>query len=263
MIRPYGWNVCIPPVGDWRSAQSLALLQPDRWLNWWHNDYSFAVPGYTPMVWRTVDVPAVQERMRAHPAETWLLFNEPERPEQANLLPTVAVAETHTFLNAGWEVGAEFNWCGPNVTINTSDHPGSPWWREYMRQLRLGGINRPSVYGIHLYNSTSRAHVRLMLERLETSRGPGGWLGDDTPVVVTEFCATNEPLAAQIEVMDEVHAMLLEGRIKGAYWYMAWSTSTGNGNEWPNCRLCEVDPDRPFTMRLTELGKHWMELKAP
>ena len=53
-----------------------------------------------------------------------------------------------------------------------------------------------------------------MLERLETSRGPGGWLGDDTPVVVTEFCATNEPLAAQIEVMDEVHAMLLERQNK-------------------------------------------------
>ena len=262
MIHPYGWAVCVPHIGDWRSAQSLDLLQPDRWMNWSLDPQGLSCPGFTPMVWGRVDVPAVQARMRANPGETVLLFNEPERPKQANLDGSrCRCRNAASSFVAGWDTDADFNTCGPNVAINTHDFPGEPWLREYMRQLRLKSVNRLSQYGIHLYNSHTRAHVRETWDRLEEWRGPSGFLGRDTPIVVTEFCAADKDVAAQIEVMDEVHTMLLDGSIKGAYWYMAWSTSTGQGDEWPNCRLCEVDPVKPETMRLTELGKHWLSLK--
>lgn len=257
MKRPYGWSVCVPPEGAaknlWMTEQALDLLKPECWMNWLSTPF-VDHPGYTPTMGREFDYNAVQLRMRANSDESWIWLNEPERPEQANKTPIQAVKMTRQFLNAGWDIDAAFNWCGPNCAVNLADHNGEAWMREYLKLLRLSGLKGPSYVGIHLYNSTDRLMVQRTFDKLPSWRYQ--FLGFDTPIVVTEFCAENQPLSFQIEVMDVARHMLSDGKIKGAYWFYAFYTGW-----WPNCCLCEVDPSKTETMRLTDLGKHWVSLR--
>lgn len=260
MKQPYGWNVCVPretTQGAWQVEQELALLKPDRWMDWHYQPLADA-PNFTPMVWGPpLDVAAIQARMLAYPGECWMLMNEPENDWQARLNPAQAVDLTRQFLRAGWDVDAEFNWCAPNCAVNM--YPDDEAWpKEYMRLLRLGGINRPSVYGIHGYHSTDRRMVQVLWRKVEQWRGSKGWMGQDAPIVITEACAENEPYAAQVEVMDELFVLLKRGAVKGVYWF---STHAAGVSVWPNACLTEFDPNTPNTVRLTALGKHWVALK--
>lgn len=50
----------------------------------------------------------------------------------------------------------------------------------------------------------------------------------------------------------------LGGRgVMGVYWFAGYDYGL-----WPNCALCEVDPGKLQTMRLTPLGQHWKSLQA-
>lgn len=278
MNTPYGWNLCLyyqwNPVDFWMAEQALDLLQPERWMSYgWVPQVNH--PGFVPMIWTgplsDLEIRSIQARMMAHPdGETWLFVNEGHLAEQANIEPVQAVDLMIQFINAAHEVGMPVNTCGPNAAINMPAQgigrlSGAQWWREFMRALRRAGIVSPSMHGIHLYNSTDRAMVGHTWSKLirEWRRG---WIGA-SPIIITEFCGENEPLEKQIEVMDEVFRLYQIGKmqgpvgedgIMGAYWFAAFDM----GPFWPNCALTEIDPDRTQTMRLTALGRHWLELKA-
>jgi hypothetical protein len=96
------------------------------------------------------------------------------------------------------------------------------------------------------------------------------FIGRDAPLIITEVCAENQPLARQIEIMDECHRLLQIGLregpsgqngIMGAFWFVAGQRNDGVGH-WPNCALTEIDTAKQQTMRLTPLGQHWKALQA-
>ena len=91
------------------------------------------------------------------------------------------------------------------------------------------------------------------------------WIGDK-PIVITEVCAENLPLDKQIEVMDGCFELYQTGLREGptgkngamgVYWFAGYDFGL-----WANCALCEIDPTKVQTMRLTPLGQHWKSLQA-
>lgn len=269
---PYGWNVCVRSESPaWQSQQALELLQPDRWMNWHYLPFVNA-PGYVPTLYSyPAPEAAIMARLLAHPDETWLFLNEPHLLEQANMTPKEGVDAAFWLLNLAHANDVAINWCGPNCAINMHDGgsmSGQEWWREWLRQLRQAGIVRPSFHGVHLYHSTNRAMMNATWSDLLTN-WRWQWMGDG-PVVITEMCAENQSYAIQCEVMDAAFALYQQGRtdgpagergVMGVYWFVATHKPSGSG-AWPNCVLCEPDPDRVQTMRLTPLGKRWKALQA-
>ncbi len=278
MQTPYGWNVCLPwepdPAMLWRTQQALELLAPDRWMDYYCTE-PVQWPGYVPTVrsWHLdgVVAPGVRERLYNHPnGETWLFLNEGHVSEQDDITPAKGRDLALTFINLAREMDVDMNWCGPNASINYVDRDsalyahGRDWWREFLRLLRRAGIGSPSMHGVHLYHSTDRAMLQATWSAL-VAEWRRAWIGDK-PVVITEVCAENQPFDQQAEVMDECLRLLEIGReqgpagrdgVMGVFWFAAWDYGL-----WRNCALCEVDPDKAKTMRLTPLGRHWKELQA-
>ena len=163
MNRPTGWCFSVPRefvIGrEHLVAQELELLKPDHWMDW---HYLPITPSeaYTPMLWTGYDagITGSVRYLAEHPVgETILLFNEPERPEQANMPPKQAHYWTQSFLRAMWDTGVEFQWAAPGVSINMRDYDGLEWLTEYVRLMRRTGISRPSYWHIHAYNSYSHS----------------------------------------------------------------------------------------------------------
>jgi hypothetical protein len=259
IVHPKGFHsVCVPrEVGNppWAINGALKLLQPDHWLDWHFNgDTIFDWPNYVPMAWGDVRPgAAMQARMRAHPeGETWIVINEGNQRGQANFTTEQAVQFWVEFIWAARQIKARVNLIGPNEAINLDG--GAEYWRKFLRALREAGIPDPSMHGIHMYNSTDRRMVDDIWQRLSSWQ----WIGKQ-PIYVTEVCAENQPLQYQIEVMNRMHDLYKAGKIKGCFWFAALKSEWG-GISWPNCALCVAD-QATQTVRLTELGEHWMSLK--
>jgi hypothetical protein len=255
------------------SQQSLELLQPDHWMNYHWEPEGLQAPGYVPIIWgKHAALPqyraSVVDALRAYPDNTWLFVNEGHLQEQANITPAEGVDLALWWIKLADETGVNMNWCGPNCAINmAAQHAGGlsgvDWWRKFLRTLRLTGIPSPSSHGIHMYNSTDRTMFRLIWAALQTWRWQ--WIGT-LPIYITEVCAENQPYEHQAAVMDECHKLLQIGLdqgpagqdgVMGVFWFVSWDVS----DFWPNCALTEVDPTKHETMRLTPLGRHWLELK--
>jgi hypothetical protein len=273
----YGWNLCVrrnegEPL--WMSQKSLELLQPAHWMNYHWEPEGLQAEGYVPIIWgKHAALPqyraSVVDALRAYPDNTWLFINEGHLQEQANITPAEAVDLALWWINLADETGVNMNWCGPNCAINmAAQHAGGlsgvEWWREFLKRLRKKGIVAPSAHGIHMYNSTDRVMFQTVWSFLREWRWQ--FIGRDGPIIITEVCAENQPLEQQIEVMDECHRLLRIGLREGpagqngtmgVFWFVSWDVS----GFWPNCALTEVDPDKCETMRLTPLGRHWLELK--
>lgn len=261
MNRPTGWNLCIPReyvVGrEYVVSQELELLKPAHWMDWSYRPF-VASETYTPMLWtgEANGLRGVSEYLEEHPGgETVLLYNEPERPEQANMKPETARYWTQWFLRAMWDTGIEFQWAAPGVSINMQDYDGLEWLTEYVRGLRRRGISRPSYWHVHLYRSTTVEQLRAAWSRWQN------WYitwGEDAPVVISEVCAENVPVDQQKRIMDECRELLSRGEDQGAvgvYWFASHLPSE---SDWPNARLCELGEQGA---RLTPLGEHWIGLK--
>lgn len=277
MKTPYGWSVNIPweanPATLWRTRQTLELLAPDRWMDYWC-EQPVDFPGYVPTIrsWHLDGaIPqAVYERLLANPTgETWLWLNEPNVSDQDDITPAKGRDLALKFINVARNLDVDMNWCGPNCSVNfPAQHAGrlsgQAWWREWLRLTRRAGIGGASIHGIHLYHCRSQAMLYETWASL-VNDWRWQWIGDK-PIVITEVCAEDLPLDKQIEVMDGCFELYKTGLREGptgrngamgVYWFAGYDYGL-----WPNCALCEVDPGKLQTMRLTPLGQHWKSLQA-
>lgn len=259
MNRPTGWSVCVPREyvtgREYLVRQELELLKPAHWMDWsYHPIVEF--DAYTPMLWtgELAGLNGAAEYMAGHPGgETILLWNEPERPEQANMKPETARYWTQWFLRAMWDTGVEFQWAAPGVSINMQDYDGLEWLTEYVRGLRRRGISRPSYWHVHSYRGNS---VKQLRDAWSVWQNWYIQWGEDAPVVISEVCAEN--VLDQRSIMDECRELLRRGEdggVVGVYWF---ASHLPDESDWPNARLCELSP---LGVRLTPLGEHWISLK--
>lgn len=258
MNRPLGWCWSAPREyldgRTWIMQQELELLKPDHWMDWSYYP-SVLSPVYTPMLWTGYDsgVKGVASYLENSIAgETVLLWNEPERPGQADMSPEIAFRWTQTFLRTMWDTGVEFQWAAPGASINMRDYDGLEWLTEYTRLLRRHGISRPSYWHIHSYHSNTEEQLHAAWSKWQD------WYtdwGGNAPVVLSEVCAANMP--DQRPVMDECRELLSRGDVVGVYWFATHPTSV---MDWPNAYLCKMDAEGA-NMELTPLGEHWIGLK--
>ena len=252
MIRPTGWGVCIQPQGmtSERAAAIVAALEPRWYHNWSLEPFDGVdVTPFVPLMWDGLRrmTPVFKRALTELPGHTWMLFNEPERPEQSNMTPAEALDNTRAFLANQWRTGNEFQWAAPGVSLTTTDHDGLAWLTEFAQLCRRRGLSRPSYWHIHL-NAASLQELRDAWARWQE------WYaiwGACAPVIVSEVCAQNAPLSIQLGVLNWVHNRLLNQQIAAAAWFIgAPSTFV----DWPNAALCTLDGQRA---RLTPLGAVW------
>lgn len=159
MKTPYGWSVNIPreanPTMLWRTRQTLELLAPDRWMDYWC-EQPVDFPGYVPTIrsWHLDGaIPqAVYERLLANPTgETWLWLNEPNVSDQDDITPAKGRDLALKFINVARNLDVDMNWCGPNCSVNfparhAGGLSGQAWWREWLRLTRRAGIGGAAAY---------------------------------------------------------------------------------------------------------------------
>lgn len=208
-------------------ARALALLSPPSWYTWKAD--CLGQPGFTPMVWQPKLGPHFTKAIEAAqhgPRTTWLLGNEPERQEQANVSPADFVAAIQVWLAL---VGGQ--WAGPGILWGDE---GRWWLYEY---IKLGGPI-PDYWAIHIYGSRdSRGwfdqyhHARRFFAELRVHR----------PVWVTE---TNggEQLMRDLAASDIT-----------AYWYSAHDPFGDNR---------AADLTNADATSLTELGRLYVSLQG-
>lgn len=152
-----------------------------RWPGWYTWKYDcLGMDGYLPMLWRVEHGPAMTaaialaQRMRGH---TWLMGNEPERPQQANTPPALFADAMRTWLAL---VGGR--WAGPGILWSDG---GRDWLDAY---LALGGPI-PDVWAVHIYGSETVSGWLGQYEHLQA------WLATRRivrPVWITETNARGD-----------------------------------------------------------------------
>lgn len=262
MKRLTGFGVGIPPQlvwreGTWIVEQEFDLLGPRPFLNWGPSPV-LERAGWTfaPMVYNANHYDQhVTTRLDNSPGEEWLLFNEPERPEQANMTPAEAADTTRRFLRDAWDAGNEFQWSAPGVWVGPDTHDGLAWATEYVQNLRRNGISRPTYWHVHGYRSTTLAQFNAGWARFKAWYNT--W-GSGAPIILSEICAEAAPLANQIAIMDRVAGMLRSSEISCAFWF---SSHISDNSQWQSAALCTVDVVAQ-QVALTPLGQHFVGLAS-
>jgi len=142
--------------------------------------------------WDGINVPALQVFAKRYPGLTWLIFNEPDRVDQANCHPSVAAEAYHLIYSTikAADPMARIFCCG------TSDWPQhwkwvASWMSEYME---VYGVCPPmDGYHIHSYNDFAdrfdwqKQAYYLQEFRDMTIDGSWGCYDGGLPVVVSEW----------------------------------------------------------------------------
>lgn len=252
IMAPTGWGVCVPPQqGAAAMLAALNLLQPARWHGYgtWPD---VAYPGRIPMIYSAelFERATVAAWLEDNPGLTWMLPNEPERPEQAAMTWQQAVDMTLEFENMARVSGNPYRLCSPAVAIGMTDYDGLAWLTNLMTNLRQYHNHwRYAYWCVHPYRSSTLAQFRSSWAR---------WLdwyavyGSGAQTVISEVCGENAPVSVQMQIMAECRAMLDRGEVAGVYWYAALNTPAGS--PWPNAMLTSAGA-------LTDLGRHWRSLR--
>ena len=158
--------------------------------------------------WRTI-----QQLIRRDPSHLWLVMNEPERRDQANLTPADGADLAKQMRLAGAYIAV------PGVIITTQ---GLDWLDDY---LAAGGPV-PAAWHVHLYYAET---ADGMDRRLETW---GDWMVKRDmvrPTIISEFNAQGADVAGQMAMMSHMAKRLdeaaaardrgLDDWLWAAYWF--------------------------------------------
>ncbi len=216
-------------------TSTLSALTPPCWLNWKATDAFLADPRYTPEVWRLTakDVNAFKHKSTIYPGKLWLFWNEPERADQANVIPSVAARLTISYAQTLGDNGA-WACCG-----NMIDGNGLAWLDSYIAQ----GGPIPDVWHIHIYGAADIDSWNTFLNYWWQ------WWeehGADKPVIISETSLMWQPAAQQAELLRYLQ-QYTDPRVRQIYWFSALPEPSVPS--WGESRLLNSD----FTK--TELGQ--------
>lgn len=216
-------------------ASTLSALAPPCWLNWKATDAFLADANYTPEVWRLTpkDLNDFKHKSTLYPGKLWLFWNEPERADQANVIPSVAARLTISYAQT---LGDKGTWacCG-----NMVDDNGLTWLNSYIAQ----GGPTPDVWHIHIYGAANVDDWNTFLNywwQWWAQHGAG------KPVIISETSLMWQPAAKQAELLRYLQ-QYTDPRVRQIYWFSALPEPSVPS--WEESRLLNSD----FTK--TELGR--------
>ena len=214
-----------PPTGlglgaPWQSGDNVPMmlerLRPAWWYDWRYEQCG--APGYVPMIWNGAiwhqNDATLTSLFERRPDLFWLLWNEPERADQANMEPDEAAALTNAIALYGIEYAA------PGVAL-TGD--GYLWLEDYLRHD--GPI--PHMWHVHIYNCT------------EPEQWTAAWVAwvdwmhhynVVRPTIVSETNGWTEGAYGQNVMLDHIDDMLQEEDLLQAVgWFASRYEPWGNG----------------------------------
>lgn len=216
----------------WWYEKALGNLNPDWWYNWKYDQYG--VEGYIPMVY---DATVYDDALKYVPAheDLWLLFNEPERPDQAKLSP-----ETAARLANNWPTQI----AAPGIIV---DESGLYWVQLYLQH----GGRVPEYWAVHIYVQDGR-------EWREKWTAWKNFMQTNNvvrPTIVTETGNISDSKDRRVSIMREVQrTMSNDSLLAGAAWFSAHYGSYYSF--WVRSDLLSE------TGNLTDTGWDWIDTRA-
>lgn len=204
-----------PPSGlglgaPWQSGDNVPMMLETLRPAWWY-DWRFeqtGAPGYVPMIWGASiwheNDTVLTSLFERRPDTFWLLWNEPERSDQASMQPDETAALTNAIALYGIEYAA------PGVAL-TGD--GYRWLEDYLRHE--GPV--PHCWHVHIY------HCLEPIDWTVSWNLWVDWMHEHNvvrPTIVSETNAWTEGDYGQRAMLDHVAAMLDENELLQAVgWY--------------------------------------------
>lgn len=214
---PTGLGVGAP----WQEPQHVTSMLADLRPAWWY-DWRFeqcGAPGYTPMIWNDCvwsnNSPMLESLFDRRPDLFWLLWNEPERTDQANMSPDSAAWMTAALAEYG------IRYAAPGVSWGKN---GMDWMDAY---LAAGGPI-PTHWHIHIYHTLTPAQWSLRWASWRV------WMREsdcERPTIVSETNAWTEGIDGQC-IMAEYMAEMLrtDDLLQAVAWFATRWEAWGVGH---------------------------------
>ena len=180
---------------------------------------------HVPMIWGGTPSQNTINTIRNRPGVEWLLgFNEPERPDQANMTVAQAITSWTTISNGF--AGSGIKLVSPAVADTGGATGGQQWLASFMSQAAANSLQVDAVafhwYGVSTPNNPAGA-ASSFLSRVDSYHNSYG-----KPVFITEFAIhdwggiyTNEQISDTNRQFLEIVIPGLESReyVAGYAWY--------------------------------------------
>lgn len=215
----------MPPSGlgvgaPWQSGDNIPAMLERLRPAWWY-DWRFeqtGAPGYVPMIWSDgvwdMHQATLVSLFERRPDQFWLIWNEPERADQANMAPERAAALTTEIAAHG------IGYAAPGVAL-TSD--GYIWLEDYLRH----GGPVPHCWHVHIYRCIKPDQWLAAWGRWRN------WMHDHDvvrPTIVSETNGWTEGSYGQRRMLEQVDAVLeFDELLQAAAWFATRWDSWGSG----------------------------------
>jgi hypothetical protein len=237
-----------------------ALLPGTSWYYNWGNEPAVQVADYVgsekgmefiPQAWSSYDENKLRTYYKAHPNDKYLLgFNEPNFPDQANMLPSEAAEKWHSLEALADElglilVGPAMNYAGSPLKDGKVWNPFD-WMDAFIAAYKekYGTEPRYDYTAVHAYmdNATS---MMDFVDKFAEKYGKKVWL--------TEFCAwESESITAETQqklMIAKVKALETSDNVYRYAWFKA-----RNANKYPYYNLLYYPTKTISKGTLTDLG---------
>ena len=225
---PTGLNLGMPWQWQGDVHAMRVMLGYPGWYDW---HWASGGESYQRMIYSRIpdrEWPIIRQLIRRDPSHLWLVLNEPERVDQANLEPEEGAAVARQMIEAGACIAV------PGVIVT---HEGLTWLEWY---LDAGGPV-PDAWHVHLYFCYTPDGIDDRLDMW------GEWMERrdvNRPTIISEFNAQDRDVGQQIAMMQHMALRLgqaaaarEQGRddwLWAAYWfslnYKANASDTGVTN---------------------------------
>lgn len=245
-----------------------ALMPGNSWYYNWGNEPASQVAQYVgkdkgiefiPQAWSSYDEGKLRAYYKAHPEDHYLLgFNEPNFPDQANMLPSEAAEKWHSVESLAKElnltlIGPAMNYAGSPLKDGKVWGPYE-WMDAFIASYKEKYGTEPhyDYTAVHAYMDGADA-VMSLVNGFAEKYGKKVWL--------TEFCAW-ESAALTAEQQQEymiakVRALELSDNVYRYAWFKA-----RNGNKYPYYNLLYYPTKTIKAGTLTDLGFAYVHMST-
>ena len=249
-------------------VEDLEALKPGTsWYYNWGNEPASQVADYVgsdkgmefiPQAWSNYDANKLRAYYKAHPNDRYLLgFNEPNFPDQANMLPSEAAEKWHEVEALAKElnlilVGPAMNYAGSPLKDGKVWNPFD-WMDAFIKAYKdkYGTEPHYDYTAIHAYMATGDATMTFVNQFAERY-GKKVWL--------TEFCAWESNTTAESQMSSMIDKVKQLEKSDNVYRY-AWFKAR-NGNKHPFYNLLYYPTKTISKGTLTDLGFAYVHMST-
>lgn len=204
-MLPSGLGVGCPWQTEIPMRTVFDELDPPWWYDWrWEN---CADDRYLPMIWsdgvwrQQRDV--LEMLFKRWPDKLWMLWNEPERRDQANMDPAEAAALTHEIAAYG------IHYAAAGIALTSA---GFRWMDAYM----AAGGPVPDCWHVHIYEASPN-DFDFAWNRWRQ------WMTDNNaerPTIISECNGYTQGVYRQIEMVQHIQRRIEEDELmQAAGWF--------------------------------------------